>query len=119
MRLKELSLDLLHQFVVRPVPLDEAIRRAIAAPTGPIVLADIGDNPGGGTPADGTVLLEALLRLGTRDAALAPMNDPAVVQEAIAAGEGSAIRARLGGKVDSFHGEPLEISGHVVRITDG
>ena len=107
------------EFVVRPVPIDEAVRQAIAAPTGPVVLADIGDNPGGGTPADGTVLLEALLGFGARNAALAPLNDPAVVQQAIAAGEGAAIRTRLGGKVDSFHGKPLAVSGRVVRITDG
>jgi microcystin degradation protein MlrC len=89
------------------------------APAGPIVLADIGDNPGGGTPADGTVLLEALLRLGARDAALAPMNDPEAVAQARAAGEGAKVSLRLGGKVDTFHGAPLDVTGRVVRLTDG
>jgi microcystin degradation protein MlrC len=107
------------EFVVRPVPVEEAVRRAMAAPAGPVVLADIGDNPGGGTPADGTVLLDALLRLGARNTALAALNDPAVVEAAVAAGEGATIQTRLGGKVDRFHGEPLTVSGRVVRLTDG
>jgi microcystin degradation protein MlrC len=106
-------------FVVQPVSVEEAVRRAMAAPAGPFVLADIGDNPGGGTPADGTVLLDGLLRLGARNATLAPINDPAVVQEATAAGEGATLRTRLGGKVDSLHGAPLEVTGKVVRLSDG
>jgi microcystin degradation protein MlrC len=106
-------------FVVRPVPVDDAVRQAMAAPQGPIVLADIGDNPGGGTPADGTVMLEALLRLGATRAVITPMNDPEVVQQAIAAGEGATIRTRLGGKIDAFHGAPLDVTARVVRLTDG
>ena len=46
-------------FIVRPTPVDEAVHTAMNALNGPVVLADIGDNPGGGAPADGTVLLEA------------------------------------------------------------
>lgn len=118
-RLARFVWDRRGEFVVRPVPLEEAVRQAMAAPTGPIVLADIGDNPGGGTPADGTILLDALLRLGATRAALAPLTDPEAVAEARAAGEGARISLRLGGKTDPFHGEPLAVSGRVVRITDG
>jgi microcystin degradation protein MlrC len=107
------------EFVVRPVEIDEAVRRAMAAPEGPIVLADIGDNPGGGTPADGTLLLEALLRLGATRAVVTPLNDPEVVRQAIAAGEGATIQVELGGKVDDMHGEPLNVMAKVVRLTDG
>jgi microcystin degradation protein MlrC len=107
------------EFIVRPTPVDEAVRRAMAAPEGPIVLADIGDNPGGGTPADGTVLLEALLRLGATRTIITPMADPAVVQQAIAAGEGATFETQLGGKVDTFHGAPLNVTARVIRLTDG
>src|SRR5262245_54982516 len=34
------------------LPLEEALDRALAAPEGPIVLADMGDNAGGGAPSD-------------------------------------------------------------------
>jgi microcystin degradation protein MlrC len=85
----------------------------------PIVLADISDNPGGGGPADGTVLLEALLRLGATNTAVVPMVDPESVKVAREAGEGNPVRLRLGGKTDDMHGEPLDVSGRVVRLTDG
>ena len=35
-------------FLYDAVPVDEAVERAIQAPEGPIVLADIADNPGVG-----------------------------------------------------------------------
>ncbi len=106
-------------FIVRPTPVDEAVRMAMNAPEGPIVLADIGDNPGGGAPADGTVLLEALLRLGARNAVAVPINDPESVRAAFAAGQGSSVSLKLGAKVDHFHGEPLDVSGRVVSLSDG
>ena len=107
------------QFAVRPVPVDEAVRRAMAADGGPVVLADIGDNPGGGAPADGTVLLEALLRHGAKRAALAAIRDPEVVERARQAGEGAELEVTLGGKTDDRHGRPLPIRGRVVRLSEG
>lgn len=107
------------EFVVRPVPVDEAVRRAMTAPHRPVVLADIGDNPGGGGPADGTVLLEALLRLGARDAVVVPLVDPHAVEMAQRVGEGGTISVSLGAKVDTFHGKPLDVTARVARLTDG
>jgi microcystin degradation protein MlrC len=111
--------SLREQFDVTPLPVDAAVRHAMAAPAGPIVLADIGDNPGGGSPADGTVLLEALLRLGATDAVVVPVVDAAAVEVARQAGEGTTIEVELGGHVDAFHGEPLNVRATVVRLTDG
>ncbi|HEX5506050.1 MAG TPA: M81 family metallopeptidase [Thermomicrobiales bacterium] len=107
------------EFVVRPVPVDQAVGEALTAPRGPVVLADIGDNPGGGTPADGTVLLAALLRHGARRAALAILADPESAKQAITAGPGATLPLRLGGKVDNLHGAPLDVTARVVRVTDG
>ena len=106
-------------FVVRPVPVDQAVQEAMAAPRGPVVLADIGDNPGGGTPADGTVLLEALLRHGATRAAMALIADPEAAAQAVAAGEGATVSLRVGGKVDRLHGDPLDVTARVLRVTDG
>jgi microcystin degradation protein MlrC len=111
--------SLREEFIPRPVAVDEAVQHAMKASEGPIVLSDTADNPGGGGPADGTVLLEALLRLGARRAALVPLVDPEVVQQAIAAGEGQTIQATIGAKTDSMHGEPLPITATVTRLTDG
>lgn len=87
----------------------------------PIVLNEYSDNPGGGTPGDGTFLLKAIL-----DAKPAPgtvcfgiMNDIAVVNQAISAGVGSTIEIELGGKLGSFQGEPIKATAYVKSITDG
>jgi microcystin degradation protein MlrC len=106
-------------FVVRPVPIDAAIKRAMQAPEGPVVLADIGDNPGAGAPADGTVMLEALLKHGAANAVIAPINDPQAVELAAKAGPGSTITLDLGGKTDHLHGDPLRVTAKVVRLTNG
>jgi microcystin degradation protein MlrC len=107
------------EFVVKPVPVDEAITRAMQAPEGPVILADIGDNPGAGTPADGTVMLEALLKHGAARAVVAPINDPEAVAQAGQAGEGNRVTLDLGGKTDHFHGAPLRVTARVARLTNG
>lgn len=106
-------------FVVRPTAIDAAIEHAMKAPLGPIVLADIGDNPGAGAPADGTVMLEALLRHGATRTIIAPINDPEAVNLAIKAGVGNTLTLELGGKADQLHGLPLRVTATVVRLTDG
>ena len=100
------------------VSVDEAVRRAMQAPRGPVVLADVGDNIGGGSPGDGTVLLRALLDAGAQDAAII-ITDPQAVAQAIATGVGAAVEMHVGGKVDNFHGAPVWLSGRVERLTDG
>jgi microcystin degradation protein MlrC len=57
-----------HDFVPELVPAERAVRAALAAPERPVVLVDVADNVGGGAPGDGTVLLQALLAAGARDA---------------------------------------------------
>ncbi len=66
-RLARFIWDRRAEFEVIPVHPDEAVRRAMNADRKPVLLADIGDNPGGGCPADGTVLLEAMLRFGAKN----------------------------------------------------
>jgi microcystin degradation protein MlrC len=55
--------------------IEEAVEAALAAP-GPFVLADVGDNVGGGAPGDSTVLLRALLDAGAKGAVVV-LHDPA------------------------------------------
>src|SRR5690606_21579594 len=50
-------------FLVDLMPVDEAVRRAMESKRTPVILVDAADNIGGGAPGDGTVVLEALLRL--------------------------------------------------------
>ncbi|HET6314841.1 MAG TPA: M81 family metallopeptidase, partial [Chloroflexota bacterium] len=66
---------------------EEALRQAIAASRGPVVLMDVGDNIGGGSPGDSTVLLAAAQRLGVRRY-LQTLFDPEAVAACVAAGAG-------------------------------
>ncbi|WP_251341865.1 M81 family metallopeptidase [Haloplanus halophilus] len=84
----------------------------------PLLLADISDNPGGGSAQDGTVLLEALLEAGVEDAALATMYDPAAVEAAAAAGVGEEVSVSLGGHTEA-NGDPLDVTGRVRLLSDG
>lgn len=101
-----------------------AVRRAVtvvakAEREGPVVINECSDNPGGGTPGDGTHLLRAMVEAGLHDACFGFVADPDVVQAAIAAGVGSTVDVRLGGKHDELHGAPLSLTARVKCITDG
>jgi microcystin degradation protein MlrC len=98
---------------------ESAVRRAGAAAMFPVVINECSDNPGGGTPGDGTHLLRAMLDAGIGDACFAFIADEEVVRQAVAAGVGARIDAHLGGKHDDLHGTPVRVSGLVRCITDG
>ncbi len=85
--------------------------------TGPICLLDMGDNIGGGSPGDGTVLAEALDR--QEGASFVALFDPTAAETAIRSGEGAILRLSMGGKIDHRHGEPLEQAVTVRGIFPG
>ncbi len=100
--------------------VDDAMHRALNAMRGPVVLADVGDNIGGGTPGDGTVLLQALLDAGERARSVAMIiTDPEAVTHAVQAGTGAQFEMLVGGKCDTWHGQPIWLRGVVERLTDG
>lgn len=99
--------------------VEAAIHEAMSTKLGPVVLADTGDNPGGGTAADGTSVLWALMDLGAEDAVVSTIRDSEVVALAFEAGEGAEIEAMLGGKTDERHGYPIPIRATVARLSNG
>lgn len=101
-------------FVPELHSVDEAVERAMSARQWPVVLVDPADNVGGGSPGDGTEVLEALLRHGARDAVIV-LCDPEAAQTAAAAGEGGRFSGSVGGKSDDRHGSPVAVEGRVVR----
>ena len=98
---------------------DVAIRRAVAAERGLVILSDTGDSVFGGATGDSTTILREMLRQQISQTALLPMVDPEVVKIAIDAGEGKQITAMLGGKLDSNFGQPVEITATVIGIGGG
>jgi microcystin degradation protein MlrC len=119
---RELSLfiwDRREEFRPVSITVEEAVHRAMEAPEGPIVLADTGDNPGGGSACDGTALVWGLLDLGADNAAVALIADPEVVQQAIDVGVGGRLETMLGAKADDLHGYPIPIKATVRSLSDG
>lgn len=100
------------------VPLEGAVRRVVAATRGPIVLADLADNPGGGSPGDSTFILRALLEAGVHDIAAGILWDPLAVRFAFEAGEGAVLPMRVGGKACPLSGEPLDLEVRVGRLLE-
>jgi microcystin degradation protein MlrC len=97
---------------------EEALRHAMAAPRGPIVLMDTGDNIGAGSSADSTVLLAEAQRLGVRRY-LQTLYDPEAVGACIEEGVGQMITLAVGGKTDDLHGKPVTVTAQVRSIADG
>lgn len=99
-------------------PVDDAVRAADAAPSGLVLLSDTGDSVLGGSAGDSTVILEAMVRLGTRGRALVPMIDPVAVPALAEAGLGATVTLQLGGRATDFFA-PLEVTGVVRAVADG
>jgi len=105
-------------FAVPLYSAQEAVALAMRAPK-PALIHESSDNPGGGTPGDGTHLLRELLRVNV-PSAFGFIFDPEVAELAKKAGVGSYISCKLGGKTDSFHGEPIVLTdAYVKSVSDG
>jgi len=107
------------QFLKPLTPIKEAVKRAVEAPEGPVILADVADNPGGGSPGDGTEILKELMRVKARNVGVAIIKDPEAVAEAIRVGVKGTLKMPIGAKTDTYHGKPVKVEGEVRTITDG
>jgi len=110
--------DLRYDMVITNVPVTNAVAQAVAYPEHPVVLVDVGDNIGGGTPGDGTIILAELLRQGAQDAVVV-VADTEAAQAAMRAGIGTEVSLNVGAKVDRLHGDPLPIKGTIRLLSDG
>jgi microcystin degradation protein MlrC len=95
-----------------------AVRAALSTDRVPVVLVDTGDNVGGGSAGDGTIILAEMLRQGATDGVVC-LFAPDEVRQCVTAGVGSTLGLTVGGKVDRLHGEPVEITGRVRVLHDG
>jgi len=104
-------------FAGQMISIDEALDRA-ASLAGPICLLDMGDNVGGGSPADSTHLAHAIVARGLSNAFVC-LYDPAAVEQAAAGGTGARVAMQLGGQTDALHGAPLVGDFEVVGLYEG
>jgi len=95
---------------------EEALRQADAEPAGPVVIADVWDNPGGGVAGDSTILPRLALQSGIADIAIGPLWDPMAVRLCHAAGEGAKLPLRFGGKTSAHAGAPIDAEVEVVKL---
>ena len=95
-----------------------AVRQAINAEKHPVILVEMGDNIGGGSPGDSTIILAELLK---QDAAefVVVLWDAESVQTCLRVGVGEEVALSVGGKTDRRHGKPVPIRGRVRLIHDG
>ncbi len=106
-----------HDFVGKLVEVADAVDAATTH-AGPVCLLDMGDNVGGGSPGDGTIIAHELdrRRIGPSFVCLF---DPESAKLARSAGAGVRQRFAFGGKTDRLHGEPLEGTFQVLSVHDG
>ena len=117
-RLGEMMWAVRDQLVPRIPSAAEAVATAMASSAFPVSLFELGDNVGGGSAGDATIILEELLRQKA-DGWVVTLYDPESVQQCVAAGIGGTVELHTGGKLDSQHGPTLAISGRVRTIHDG
>jgi microcystin degradation protein MlrC len=106
------------QFVAQLVGVEAAIDQALQL-AGPVCLLDMGDNIGGGSSADGTLIVHSLQRRGGPTCFVC-LFDPEAAQQAIAVGVDKRVTLlKMGGKSDDRLGPPLVADVRVVSIHDG
>lgn len=101
----------------RFVSIRDAVVQVGSSPQ-PVCLLDMGDNVGGGSPADGTLLAWELHRQQVSPSFVC-LYDPASVQQAEQIGVGQRQSMSLGGKCDHLHGQTLEVDVTVRSLHDG
>jgi len=103
---------------IAALSVDAAIDRALAAPRGPVIVADMADNPGGGTPGDNTAILRHLVERNVPSAALGYLWDPLAVEICRTAGVGARLDLRVGGKAGRVSGDPLDLDATVTAVSN-
>ncbi|MHB2169594.1 M81 family metallopeptidase [Alsobacter sp. R-9] len=96
----------------------EAVAQALSLGTGPVVLADRWDNPGGGVAGDSTFLLHELLKHPDISSAAGALWDPVAVAFCRAAGVGATFDLRIGGKVAPSSGPPVDARVEVMAVSN-
>jgi microcystin degradation protein MlrC len=103
----------------RLLSIDAALDAVAKADRGPLVLADVADNAGGGAPADSSFILREVLARGMTQIAFALFYDPILVDFCRQAGVGGRLQARIGGKLSAFSGEPVNLEVEVKGLASG
>jgi len=97
--------------------IEEGLREAVSIREKPVVLMDSGDNIGAGSSADSTHILHKAREIGV-SGILQTLYDPEAVEKCMNK-IGSMVTLKVGGKSDSLHGDPIEVTGTVKKYFEG
>ena len=98
--------------------LDAALDCALSVDGGPVVLADVADNPGGGAPGDSTFILQRLIERRIGNTVIGSFWDLGAIQICKDAGVGATIDLRVGGKCGPSSGTPVDLRVIVRAVVD-
>jgi len=87
--------------------IEECVAKAIASSTGPVVLAESGDNPTGGGVGDRADILAELIAKGATGVVFAGIADKAATQTCYAAGVGATLELTVGASLDTKGSKPV------------
>ncbi|MEX2511849.1 MAG: M81 family metallopeptidase [Cyclobacteriaceae bacterium] len=85
----------------------------------PLLLLDMGDNVGGGSPGDSTFLLELLESLAGQRSFICIYDPEAVKTVKERLGKDVFLTLSIGGKTDHLHGKPIDISVKLISLVQG
>ena len=106
-----------HALLPRLERIEDVLPARLEGPL-PLIVADAGDNPGGGAPCDHTGLLAALLARPDLRSAFGMLWDPAAVARCHTAGIGTRLRLRVGGKAGPASALPLDLEVEVLGLAE-
>jgi microcystin degradation protein MlrC len=109
--------DRRYEFRGQLICVKDAVARAATLP-GPVCLLDMGDNVGGGSPGDGTILLRVLMNAGI-GSAFGCLYDPIAYTHASSAGVTAQLPMAVGAHTDRWHGKAIQAEFTVRGLYSG
>lgn len=113
------------RFLTVAAPARESLDRALALRSKAVFLSDAGDNPTGGAAGDvphtlGILLDHPAFHAGGKASAIfASIPDAPAIAQLRALPIGSAVKLKLGARLDPTHGSPLSVSGVLESFHEG
>lgn len=104
------------QFTTPAYPFPEALRQAQAMDSGPVCIADCGDNPGAGGSQNIVAPLEHLLAEGVPDVLFGAVADPQAWAFCEQAGCGSSVQLEVGRATIAPESSGLQLDGTVTQL---
>ncbi len=96
-----------------------ALEEAQAVGRYPVIVADVRDNTGGGSPGDSTGVLRTFIDMQLEDACVLYIVDPEAVARCQQAGVGARLSLEVGAKSSPLQGTPVPMEVEVAAESDG